>query len=581
MSENRNDDFELDFLDDEENTIEIIDDEEYEEAEFEEVDEDEEFEEAEFEEVDEESENDYDKDSDEGDELDRRREKRGKLSKETIVNRIMIGMGIAIAGFTIFYGVKVYGVINAEPPTESQVIQENATTLNETEVTTEELVSDTVFTSPYKDTNISEEVKELLNDISLDSSDTGLSKLDLRVANVIAKATNEDKTVYENVRNIYDYMIYNFDLTSKSYVDDDTIYETCSSVDYISSYDMELIYRANKVLNSKAGSAEDFACAFTVLLRNYGIEAFYIEGEAISDGEYDERGYTIIIIDDEYYLFDVAHEKDSISDESNMELGYFTFCKTFDEVSDIYTEEGIEESLNKFENFETLAGLSFSAKFTTDNEGYASGSVKYVKGYSSSGNSTEASGNIVIELGEKVYLSGSVSGSNKNTWKLVVKVYDKDMNYLTESTLYDVTLNGTTNQVTYTPARAGFMKLSYMVTDSNGRTCTISTTVEVKGDEPETTTENESTDESENIDKNTESEESDSQEPPTPRPTPRPTEQIKPVKPIKPSEAESSSKNDETTEKNSETESSGATESSGETSETDSKADEEETTSKM
>ena len=62
------------------------------------------------------------------------------------------------------------------------------------------------------------------------------------------------------------------------------------------------------------------------------------------------------------------------------------------------------------------------------------------------------------------------------------------MNYVTEETLYSESNDETTDEVSYRPARSGYVKLSYIVTDNNGRTCSISVMLKVNGyDEPETT----------------------------------------------------------------------------------------------
>ena len=523
MSENKNDELELEYLDDE-SYLEEDDnksEDEYIEL-FEEIDE-EEYEDDSYtdkrnmdtyddKEIDEEFTDDDLENMVKKVNLKKDKNNKEKLSKNIIVNRVMIGMGIAIACFTIFYAIVIADMFKAEPqpePETNNVVEQPSTEV--VEQPTEEPEDDSIFTSPYLDTNISQEVKDMLCDISLDSMDSGLNKLELRAENVISKAVKEDKTIYENVRNIYDYFIKNFEVTNKSYVDEDAVYETCSSVDYKSYFDMELIYRANKALNKKSGSPEDLACALTIVFRSYGLESYYIEGEAKIDGEFEERGYTVVAIDDEYYIFDVAYEMENISDETNLELAYATFCKTFDEVEDIYTNEGLEESIDDFEEFATLPQLTFDAEFSTDNGGSASGRAKYIKGYSESGNSTDAGGDIVIDLGEKIFLDGSVTGSGSNTWKLGVKVFDTEMNYVTESVLYNVTTDSRTNSVTYTPSIAGYVRLNYMVTDAYGRTCTVYTIVEVVGEE-ETTTEDEETSEEESTEEESTSEEEESSE---------------------------------------------------------------------
>ena len=513
------DDFEIEFVDDENddkndtnntsaNTTENENDntDENEEFRLEEIEEFEDGEEGYF--ADEYEVGDYDEEEPMEDREEDGSGKR-KLTKNQIVNRVMAGMGIAIAGFTIFYGCLVYGFFHKDTP---DTVQETETTTVVIEETTTEPIDEDLFVSPYSDTNISEDVKKLLNNADLDSMSTGLYKLDNRVKNVISKIeTDSSMSTYEKVRAVYDYVLYYFEPATKLYVDEDTVYETCSSVDYISYFDMELIYRANRALTNQTGASAEYACVMTVLLREIGLEAYYIDGEKKMDTGYESHGYTLVLIDGEQYVFDAESEDKEIE---NAEVSYSYFCKKWEDVSDVYSEEGIEESMDEFKEFKTLGEFSFRATISAENGDSASGSVRYEKGYSEDGNAITADGDIEIYLDEKIYLSGSVSGSSRNTWKLIAKVYDDDMNYITESVLYNTTTDSSKNEISYSPGRAGMVRLVYMVTDSNGRTCTISKLITVKSryeetstveEEPDSTKETESTEETtDESEKNTE-----------------------------------------------------------------------------
>lgn len=453
-----------------------------------------------------------------------------KLSKEQIINRIMVGMGIVIASFTIFYGFVVYGILNPktpavqEPESQSQVIEEPTTT---------EYIDTSLFVSPYSDKNIAQATKTKLNKAELEPMKTGLVKLDSKVDTIMSKVVDKSKTTYENVRNIYDYLLYNFSYQNKSYVDEDSVYDTCSSVNYVSLFDMKIIYRANKSLNNNAGSPDDYACAFMIMLRRLGLEAYYIDGAIYNDeGKYESHGYTIVVLDDEYYIFDPAYDallmKESENkglnnsgvvteqsagdylmnttdeetytdlsgdageeDTSEIVIEYMSFGKTFDEMDDIYTTDDVEGSIKAFSEFETLGGFYFEATFSTDDGGSATGSVNYTTGYSEDGNSVNATGEISIYTDDKVFINGLVSGSASNTWKLVAKIYDEDMNYIAESTIYSENTSSVRNQISYSPNRPGNIRLVYMVTDANGRTCAISKVIKVRSRysyENETTT---------------------------------------------------------------------------------------------
>ncbi|MDY6328893.1 MAG: transglutaminase domain-containing protein [Lachnospiraceae bacterium] len=398
-----------------------------------------------------------------------------KLTKSQIVNRVIAGMGIAIAAFTIFYGAVAYGMLNKD---DTQATETETTPVAEEE--TKAPGENEFFVSTNSDENISDDVKDLLNDAKLDETKTGHSKLDDNANNILKMTTKSDMNTYENVRNIYDYMMYFYDVKSNSFVDDDTVYDFCSNYEFTSSFDMELMYRANKLFETKSGDSKDYACGFTVLLRRLGLEAYYIDGERKTETSYENRGYTLVVINGKQYIFDVAAE-DELSAGAKVE--YKVFCKTLDELKDSYSDDGIKESMDKFEDFKTLGAFSFNTKISTSSGDSDSGSVSY----SGSDNSTSV-GDMTIDVSDTVYFKGSVSGSKSNTWKLIAKVYDKNMNYVTEETLYSESNDETTDEVSYRPARSGYVKLSYIVTDNNGRTCSISVMLKVNGyDEPETT----------------------------------------------------------------------------------------------
>lgn len=405
-----------------------------------------------------------------------------KLTKSQIINRVIAGMGIAIAAFTIFYSAVAYGMLNKD---DTQATEPETETTPAAQEETKEPGENEFFVSTNSDENISDNIKDLINDVKLDETKTGHSKVDDNVNNILKMTTKSDMNTYENVRNIYDYMMYFYDIKSNSFVDEDTVYDFCSNYEFTSSFDMELMYRANKLFETKSGDSKDYACGFTVLLRRLGFEAYYIDGERKTETSYENRGYTLVVINGKQYIFDVAAE-DELSAGSKVE--YKVFCKTLDELKDSYSDDGIKESMEKFENFKTLGAFSFNAKISTSSGDSDSGSVSY----SGSDNSTSV-GDMTIDISDTVYFKGSVSGSKSNIWKLIAKVYDENMNYVTEETLYSEKNNEVSDEVSYRPARGGYVKLSYIVTDNNGRTCSISIMLKVNGDDEPETTKNEPT----------------------------------------------------------------------------------------
>lgn len=502
MSDNKNnDDIELDFLDDETelNFLDIDEDSKY-DIDLEDFDNDEE------------SEDDSLDDEityyDEDDNVDSVKK---KLTKEQIINRVMIGMGAAIAGFTIFYGVAAYGIFHkVKNDGNNQVVAESETTTDAAQAGK--------FVSPYSDENIEEDVKNVINSAQLSPVKTNFAELDNNVQTVLDQTVDSSKTNYENVRNIYDYLMANYKYQAKSYVDDDAVYSTVSGVNYVATLDMKIIYRANKSLQNNQGSPDDFACAFTVLTRAYGLESYYIDGAIYNkDGDYESHGYAIVVIGGQKYIFDPAYDSILLSDsqveeevttaaetemtekeaatedvqdkiaklktKQNTSPKYFSFCKLFSQVSDVYTTDDVGSSMENFGNFEALGELTFEVTMTSDNGQSSYGKVSYKAGYSEEGNSTASEGDIAIPVNSTINLKGVVTGSNNNTWKLVVKTYDSKMNYIKETTIYNDTDSLSENTLSYSPSKGGYAKLIYMVTDANGRTCTVSKTVRVTGDD--------------------------------------------------------------------------------------------------
>src|SRR5574344_795598 len=118
-----------------------------------------------------------DSDEDEVDE-DENSEKK-HLTKNQIMNRIMVGGGVLIAGFTLFFGCVIYGALHKDSNDgQDEQNTQQATTL--VEETTTEKKEEALFVSTNSDATIGENVKTLLNNASTQSLETGLYALDNR-----------------------------------------------------------------------------------------------------------------------------------------------------------------------------------------------------------------------------------------------------------------------------------------------------------------------------------------------------------------------------------------------------------------
>lgn len=401
-----------------------------------------------------------------------------KLSKNSIINRIMIAGGVMILCFTCFYGITFYNTIygngdNKEIIEETTTVAEETTTQAQDENVLGEKYN--VFVSKYSDKNVSQSIKGLINNATLNPMSTGLYTLDMKIDAVIRATVKTNKSQYDNVRNIYDYMIYNFNNTGESVIKNDSIAQLCGSMNYKSDFDMELVYRANNILTNFSGDSKDYGCALMLVLRKYGIEAYYIDGAVVENGKEKEAGYVIAVLDNNKYIFDIASE-DSISD--GLEVNYERFCKAFPDISNFYTQTGILSSIEKFGSFSTLMPISFDAMISNKSNSVF-GNVVYSSGYSD-GNVDMADGDLYVMLGDTVNLAGTLTGSDgENKWKLVAKIYDNNMNYENEYVVYSDTTSSKYNEASFTANELGNVELVYSVTDQYGRCCTITSLFKV------------------------------------------------------------------------------------------------------
>lgn len=396
-------------------------------------------------------------------------------SRERLINRIMAGGGILIAGFTIFYVVTFYSLFSGGKEANAAETTELLETQPET--TTEDDTNYILFVSPYSDEKISESTKTLLNQaVPGEPLVTGIMSVDNRVSSVSRSTMAANMTQYEKIRNVYDYMLYNFRRNDTDSIDEEEIDNLCEGFLFKSRFDMQVAYRTERILRNFAGTSGDYAAALTLVLRKMGLEAYYIDDETENSGDYEEHGYTAVKINGEYYIFDPFAEKKQMEtnrDSENRELDYTYFCAALKTAGNEYNREDVETAAAKFENFATLPAMNFEAMISNKSAS-AFGSVAYRSSSNLDGNSDMAEGELYVSVGDTINLAGTVTSTGAdNIWKLRVEIYDRDMNYLDEQEIYNQTTSSAYNEVSYTASEGRYVQLYYSVTDIYGRTCEI------------------------------------------------------------------------------------------------------------
>ena len=152
-------------------------------------------------------------------------------NRERLINRMMAGGGILIAGFTIFYIITFYSLFSGGKEANAAETTELMETQPET--TTEDDTNYTLFESPYSDERIPEAVKELLNQAVLGQSViSGIMSVDNKISSVSRSTMGKNMTQYKKVRNAYDYMLYNFRLNESDSLNEEEIDALCEGISF-------------------------------------------------------------------------------------------------------------------------------------------------------------------------------------------------------------------------------------------------------------------------------------------------------------------------------------------------------------
>lgn len=141
-----------------------------------------------------------------------------------------------------------------------------------------------------------------------------LSKL---IADTIAKFATPEMTEYEKAKAAFDYMIANTVLDEPIGLDLWRIHEGGETpLSFVEN-------RSVSVLQSGVGMCEDYAAAFTMLLRELGLEAEYVPGLTYSlEGHLVDHAWVVAKVDGIWYHLDCQLE-DNISRHGAIRYRYF------------------------------------------------------------------------------------------------------------------------------------------------------------------------------------------------------------------------------------------------------------------
>ncbi len=397
--------------------------------------------------------------------------------KKNKIKLIMTAFGVVVLCFYSFLFISAVSKANIVPQSEKEQTTGRETDKEE-QTGRDEEIKDDIFQSPYLDATTPSDIKNKINQMILSPAGTGNMDLDSKVDTIISKVCTDDMSVYEKIKNSYDYLHYYTQITDEQGTD--SMGEAFSDMRYESELDLEIVYRANRLLeNEYRGDSRDIASLFTVLLRKIGVNAHYVSGH---DYNY---GYVAIILDNDYYVFDPANEEKSADKMLNR---YDKFSQNIEDHPDKYTVYKIESYMALSKNFARLNGFNFNIQISGAGHDYVK-SILYKDSANENDNTVSESLSWSIEKNRSLVVNGSLSDSAQvNTWKLDVYYYDLRNQFIGSVPVYNETTERTRNEHIIQPAYTGTMRIEYSVRDANDRQCKYIITISVKDTPAETVT---------------------------------------------------------------------------------------------
>ncbi len=180
----------------------------------------------------------------------------------------------------------------------------------------------------------------MLNRAPLTPYRTNYEPLDKKIDEIFAQIHTPGMSTYQKVKACYDYMVDNF-----IYWDSGLVSE-CER-NYNSDYDYRMIRMTDTILSTGKGVCDHYSCAFAVMCRRIGLDAYVISGEIIGSGEYPNgHAWSYIVLEGTQYIFDTQVQAKS------KDRPYFFFGKTYAQFGNLYGGITKYYEPDKFCNFE-------------------------------------------------------------------------------------------------------------------------------------------------------------------------------------------------------------------------------------
>lgn len=169
----------------------------------------------------------------------------------------------------------------------------------------------------------------ILDNVDLKPTYTGYHKTDNEVKYVLSQILTPEMTTSQKVKTCYDWLINNCSYGRKyrQYT-----MEEYQVHEYLEAYNMIVL---------REGVCDDYAGAFAAMVRAIGLDCRVVSGETErASGGMTGHAWNVIIVDGVEYVFD-AQIDDNIA--KGGPIGYYRYCKTYDELPGSYSVYGYKE----------------------------------------------------------------------------------------------------------------------------------------------------------------------------------------------------------------------------------------------
>lgn len=191
------------------------------------------------------------------------------------------------------------GVIKAVAPGNTNIIVKSGDKTSKVGV----IVYGNKYYSTYPSTD---ETESIMNTAKLSPKKTNCKALDDLVGRIISQITTPDMTTGQKVRACYDYLSRNC-VYGYGYI------PTPLPGNYNYSSDYFIVTMAYPILVNNVGTCENYAAAFTVMMRRLGLDADVVYGQVgLSSGGKGGHYWTNITVNNKHYVFDTQVEHNTL-----------------------------------------------------------------------------------------------------------------------------------------------------------------------------------------------------------------------------------------------------------------------------